>query len=279
MRILVTAGNTQTPIDKVRCITNIFSGRTGTRIALEARERGHDVCLITSHPEVVEELSPAQVPEDFHWRVRPYRTFAHLQLLMESEITSHWFDAIIHVAAVSDYAVAGTYSLQDATTFDPKSQTFHSGGLRTRLVDAYNGKVKSNHKELWLRLVPTPKLIDQIRRPWGFKGLLVKFKLEVGATETELKQIAEKSRRHSDADLVVANAFEDREAWALIKKLTSGFTKVARHDLALQVIQAVERTHKCNNGKHDCRIADCKLQAKGKPHSREMLSRRSAKAR
>ena len=32
MKILVTAGNTQVPIDRVRCITNIFSGRTGTRI-------------------------------------------------------------------------------------------------------------------------------------------------------------------------------------------------------------------------------------------------------
>ena len=43
MRILVTAGNTQAPIDRVRCLTNIFSGRTGTRIALEARQHGHTV--------------------------------------------------------------------------------------------------------------------------------------------------------------------------------------------------------------------------------------------
>jgi phosphopantothenate-cysteine ligase/phosphopantothenoylcysteine decarboxylase/phosphopantothenate--cysteine ligase len=183
---------------------------------------------------------------------------------MESEITSHRYDAIIHVAAVSDYVIAGTYSLQHATTFDAQSQTFHSDGLRTRLVDVYNGKVKSTHKELWLRLVPTPKLVDQIRRPWGFKGILVKFKLEVGVSEVELKQIAEKSRRHSDADLVVANTFEDREAWALIKKRSSGFTKIARRDLALQVIQAIELTHECDNAKHDCRFANCKLQGKRK---------------
>jgi phosphopantothenate-cysteine ligase/phosphopantothenoylcysteine decarboxylase/phosphopantothenate--cysteine ligase len=131
MRFLVTAGNTQTPIDKVRCITNIFSGRTGTRIALQARERGHDVCLLTSHPQVVEELSSALVPENSGWRVRPYRTFTDLHRLMESEITSHRFDVIIHVAAVSDYAIAGTYGLQDNTTFDPVSQTFHSDGIGT----------------------------------------------------------------------------------------------------------------------------------------------------
>jgi len=33
MRFLVSAGNTQTLIDRVRCLTNIFSGKTGGRIA------------------------------------------------------------------------------------------------------------------------------------------------------------------------------------------------------------------------------------------------------
>jgi phosphopantothenate-cysteine ligase/phosphopantothenoylcysteine decarboxylase/phosphopantothenate--cysteine ligase len=73
MKILVTAGNTQAPIDQVRCITNIFTGRTGTRIALEARERGHDVCLLTSHPEVVKELAGGSLMETDRWRVQPYR--------------------------------------------------------------------------------------------------------------------------------------------------------------------------------------------------------------
>ena len=47
MNILVTAGNTQTQIDRVRCITNIFSGRTGARVAAEADSRGHTVTLLT----------------------------------------------------------------------------------------------------------------------------------------------------------------------------------------------------------------------------------------
>ena len=41
MNLLITAGNTQTPIDRVRCITNIFTGRTGAQVALEAHRRGH----------------------------------------------------------------------------------------------------------------------------------------------------------------------------------------------------------------------------------------------
>jgi phosphopantothenate-cysteine ligase len=35
--------------------------------------------------------------------------------------------------------------------------------------------------------------------------LLVKFKLEVGRTRTELLEIARRSRAHSDAELIVAN--------------------------------------------------------------------------
>jgi phosphopantothenate-cysteine ligase/phosphopantothenoylcysteine decarboxylase/phosphopantothenate--cysteine ligase len=53
MNVLVTAGNTQTPIDRVRCITNVFSGRTGARVAMEAAARGHQVALLTSHPELL----------------------------------------------------------------------------------------------------------------------------------------------------------------------------------------------------------------------------------
>src|SRR5262249_42268135 len=44
-----------------------------------------------------------------------------------------------------------------------------------------------------------------IRPAWHFAGVLVKFKLEVGANEQELLEIAERSRVHSAADLVVAN--------------------------------------------------------------------------
>lgn len=33
MRVLVTAGATQVPIDRVRAITNVFTGRTGTQVA------------------------------------------------------------------------------------------------------------------------------------------------------------------------------------------------------------------------------------------------------
>src|SRR5438132_3544175 len=103
MNFLVTAGNTQTPIDRVRCITNVFTGRTGAAIALEAHRRGHAVTLLTSHPEAVAGLHQGAGPLPERWTVLRYRTFDDLQRDMTRLITGGRFDAVVHCAAVSDY--------------------------------------------------------------------------------------------------------------------------------------------------------------------------------
>jgi phosphopantothenate-cysteine ligase/phosphopantothenoylcysteine decarboxylase/phosphopantothenate--cysteine ligase len=195
VKILVTAGNTQTVIDQVRCITNVFSGRTGAQIAAEAFERGHAVTLLTSHPEVLASVPGVRARQAHDWRVRPYRTFEELETLMAGSITDGGFDAVIHAAAVSDYGVTGVYAPEGGTHFDPGEMTWAADTGRPRLVDATADKLKSHHPELWLRLQPTPKLVDKVRAVWGFGGILVKFKLEVGVTEAELLTVAEASRR------------------------------------------------------------------------------------
>ncbi|OWK36326.1 phosphopantothenoylcysteine decarboxylase [Fimbriiglobus ruber] len=55
MNILVTAGNTQAPIDRVRVVTNIFTGKTG-RTSPGPRGPGHRVTILTSHPETLTDL-------------------------------------------------------------------------------------------------------------------------------------------------------------------------------------------------------------------------------
>jgi phosphopantothenoylcysteine synthetase/decarboxylase len=222
MKILITAGNTQTPIDDVRVITNVFSGRTGSLIALAAHQRGHSVCLLTSNPELVAHHSPSSDPALGEWDVQPYRTFDDLQVLMVRLIRSNSFDAIIHSAAVSDFELAGIFAPSQTTRFDSEHATWETdvGGdeshLSPSMTDVTSGKIKSGHRELWLRLVPTPKLVDLVRKTWGFKGLLVKFKLEVGPTDAELLRIAEASRVHSQADLMVANTRSGMRTYAFL---------------------------------------------------------------
>ena len=223
MNILVTAGNTQTPVDRVRCITNIFSGRTGAQVASSAFDRGHTVTLLTSHPEVLSAIPATRERVAPQWCVRAYRTFDDLDALMKAEITTGSYDVVIHAAAVSDYHVAGVFTHRDG-----------------QFEDATAGKVKSSHPELWLKLTPAPKLIDKVRAEWGFAGKLVKFKLEVGVSPAELEEIAERSRVHSRADLMVANTLEGMHDWALIGAGSGGYRHVARAELAAHLLAAVE---------------------------------------
>src|SRR5438128_10367566 len=109
MNILVTAGNTVVPIDRVRCITNIFTGRTGTTIALHCHERGHSVTLLSSHPELVAMLRGNEGAQQ-RWKLDPYRTFAELRERLAQSLLADRFDVLIHCAAVSDYDAAGIYA-------------------------------------------------------------------------------------------------------------------------------------------------------------------------
>lgn len=216
MNILVTAGNTQAPVDRVRCLTNIFTGRTGAQIAAAAAGRGHAVTLLTSHPDALGPAPPGV-------RVREYRTFADLERLMAGEVTAGRYAAVVHAAAVSDYLVAGVI----ARTPDG-------------LEDAEAGKLKSHHPELWLKLTPAPKLVDRVRGEWGFGGVLVKFKLEVGVSDAELLAIAERSRAQSGADLVSANTLEGMHAWAFVGA-GDHYRKVPRAELARTLAAGVDR--------------------------------------
>jgi hypothetical protein len=70
--------------------------------------------------------------------------------------------------------------------------------------------------------------------------VLVKFKLEVGVTDERLLEVAEASRRHSAADLMVANSLEEMDRWAFLGPVAGGYQRVARGELAERLLEAVE---------------------------------------
>lgn len=238
MRWLVTGGNTQTPIDRVRCLTNIFSGRTGSRIALAAAERGHDVVLLTSHPNTVAEAAPEPAVAA-RVEIVPYRTFDDLANLLERHVSGGAYDAIVHCAAVSDYLAGGTFAPDAGTRFDPEAGTWQADDGAPRLVDVAAGKVSSRHDELWLRLTPAPKLVDRIRDPWGFRGKLVKFKLEVGLSDAELLARGAAARTQSGADWLVANTLEGMHDVAWLIGPDGSTTRLDRSELASRLVAAL----------------------------------------
>ena len=214
MRVLVTAGSTQTPIDQVRCISNIFKGKTGGSIAQYFAKHGTITTLLTSaDSETWYRGMEGDHNAPFRDRlsVNQYQTFDELAKLMELEITTVKYDVIVHSAAVSDFQVGKV--LSDAGNVDKSA------------------KISSSHQKLYLELTPTIKLIDQIRKPWGFTGKLVKFKLQVGISDLELLAIARKSRQDSRADIIVANCLEWSRERAYIIDAQDQVKSVTRQEL------------------------------------------------
>jgi phosphopantothenoylcysteine synthetase/decarboxylase len=245
MRILVTAGNTLVPIDRVRCLTNIFTGRTGARIAWVAHERSHAVTLLTSRPEALAEVADVSQGKSSPVAVRTYSTFDDLEHLLEVAIGRDKPDAVIHCAAVSDYRVEGVYAPAPGTHFvTDRSHWETSEGRLPALADRRASKLKSDEPELWLRLVRTPKLIDRVRGEWDFHGVLVKFKLEVDVSDERLLNIAEPSRRLSAADLMVANTLEGAESWAYLGPINGTYQRLTRQELPARLLGTVEQLHR-----------------------------------
>ena len=177
-RILVTAGPTWVPIDAVRHLGNRSSGSTGLAISRDLAGAGAEVTLLlgpgTARPKDSDRAALS---------IHDFATFADLHELVREQVGSRRFDAVIHAAAVSDY----------------------------RPSEVYEEKLSSDAEELVLRLVRTPKIVDEIK-DLDPEAILVKFKLEVARTTEELLDIAKTSREHSRAELIVANDLTQMDA-------------------------------------------------------------------
>jgi phosphopantothenoylcysteine decarboxylase/phosphopantothenate--cysteine ligase len=92
-RILITAGPTFEPIDPVRVLTNLSSGKMGYAVAQAAAEAGAEVCLV-SGPTCL--AAPAGV------RRVAVQSAADMRAAVLAELPS---DVFVAVAAVADYRV------------------------------------------------------------------------------------------------------------------------------------------------------------------------------
>ena len=199
MRFLVTAGNTREKIDAVRDWGNVFTGNTGYRIARALADVG-DVDLLTSNRAHLAELA-AGTGATSRITGSPFTTHADLRGALAAQMARQRYDAVFMTAAVADYRPVRTYAVV--------ARTPGGGGTETWIVrDAQAAKVKSNHDAIAVLGERTEKLVDLFRTEWGHRGLLVKFKLEVGVSCDDLIRIGQASRRASGADYLVANTLD-----------------------------------------------------------------------
>lgn len=92
MKILITAGPTEEPLDPVRFITNLSSGKMGYALAAAAHRRGADVTLITG---------PTSQPLPVVKKTVSVRTAKDMHRAVLSEYKK--VNIIIKAAAVADY--------------------------------------------------------------------------------------------------------------------------------------------------------------------------------
>jgi phosphopantothenoylcysteine synthetase/decarboxylase len=136
-------------------------------------------------------------------------------------------DAVAMSAAVADYVPSGVFRIV--------SRSGDAEGRETWVVENVQaGKVKSTHDQIAVAGKRTEKLVDKFRDEWSYKGVLVKFKLEVGISEEELIAVAQASRAASGAEVIVANTLEmvqgnNPGAWLLGDSLRE---RVSRAELA-----------------------------------------------
>lgn len=162
MKVLVTSGATREPIDSVRFISNLSSGRTGAAICDALVARGIDV----THIHGVDSAVSIRVG-----RREAFTDHASLDTILRRLLKDSAYGAVVHAAAVGDFTVA-----------DPTPDAKLASGA-----------------ELTVQLQPTSKIIDRLR---GYAGnqdlLLVGFKLthdpDAGAQARAARDLLKRTR-------------------------------------------------------------------------------------
>lgn len=167
---LITAGGTAEPIDDVRVLANVSTGRFGAALARALVDLGADVTVLASE----------RLAQHADWlphpiRVVPFRSAADLDAQLHQALRSPP-DLLLMAAAVADYRPTPT-----------------------------RGKIRSDADALQLHLERVPKILSTLRERCGAQTRLVGFKLLSGVHATRLHEVARAQLQANRLDLCVAN--------------------------------------------------------------------------
>jgi phosphopantothenoylcysteine decarboxylase/phosphopantothenate--cysteine ligase len=180
MRCIVTAGPTYEPLDDVRRLTNFSTGRLGSELVNFLAARGHQVTLLIGQQATWRGERHAQ-------RVETFTTTANLREHLRA-LAGQDADAVFHAAAVSDF------------TFGKVWRRSSDG----EMTEVKSGKFPTRQGTLLAELLPTPKIIAELR-DWFPRARLVGWKYEVEGDRAGVIRLAEKQIVECLTDACVAN--------------------------------------------------------------------------
>ncbi len=178
IKVLVTAGGTQEPIDTVRTLSNLSTGRTGVQIAEYLDSLGFDVTLLKAHTGQSSHLRQQQL----------FTSFASLDQSLQELLQKTDYDFVIHTAAVSDYSV----------------ESIEVAGHLYKPMEVR--KLNSQSDKISLHLKRNHKIVSKLREySRNSKLQIVAFKLTSGASAEERLKALRKLQTESQSKWIVHN--------------------------------------------------------------------------
>src|SRR5882757_1490881 len=181
MNCIVTAGPTYEPLDDVRRLTNFSTGRLGTELANFLTAHGHKVTLLIGESATYAGERKAQ-------SVKVYSTTRDLRAKLKS-FSGKKVDAIFHAAAVSDFGFGKIFAQNESGEF---------------VALPASKKISTRAGELLVELVPTPKIIAELRG-WFPKAKIISWKFEANGGRTDALRAARKQMADCATNFCVAN--------------------------------------------------------------------------
>ena len=164
MQCLITAGPTQEPLDSVRRLTNHSTGLLGSHLANFLESQGYATTLFLGEGATYGGPFLSK-------RKNSFQSTKDLQSLIHEFAKRPNLDAIFHVAAVSDFSFGKVYQKQPDGS----------------LAQVKQGKFSTRQGSLFTELIPTPKLISELRLLFP-KAWIAGWKYEVDDTQKEAIQ-------------------------------------------------------------------------------------------
>jgi phosphopantothenoylcysteine synthetase/decarboxylase len=181
MNCIVTAGPTFEPLDDVRRLTNFSTGRLGTELANYLTDCGHRVTLLVG-------VAATYAGERRAQTVKTFSTTADLRTKLKAG-SGKKVEAIFHAAAVSDFAFGQIFS-------ETKPDEFTA-------LKAVK-KISTRQGSLLVELVPTPKIIAELRG-WFPAAKIVGWKFEANGGRADALRAAQQQLAECATDFCVAN--------------------------------------------------------------------------
>lgn len=178
-RLLITYGGTQEPIDSVRSITNFSTGRTGCQLIEALAKLGHHLSALAGSQALKSTSTP---------NLAVFMSHQDLSEKLTRELQNNYFDAVIHLAAVSDFSVE-SIRIADGE--------FSPAPVNLKLSSA---------EAITLKLKKTAKIVTRLKSvSKNPKIKVIAFKLTSTLDQAARRQAATQLFESPDIDCVIHN--------------------------------------------------------------------------